>query len=236
MTPWRRDTLICAAALIGVTLLTLTPAGAAVRRALTARDAAEVSGAKAALRPLPNRIVPLDPQALLPRATLRPGVTVRGERGDPGPAGARGRTGTPGSDGPGETLVYRNPASFGPFGDSFQTTAVTATDVPAGIWLALGSARLHRPAGSEFLAACELTNGLSNFAGTLNAIGGEPFDTGMTDVTSVASGVFESELRQDISLTCDGTRFGPTPSGTTVSESTLVLVRLPEASARIIER
>jgi hypothetical protein len=236
MTRRGRDTLIAALALVAVSLLTLTPAGAAVRRALRARDAASVSGTKAALRPLPNRIVPLDPSALLPKATVRTGVAVRGVRGADGPAGARGRTGTPGSDGPGQTLVYRNRATLGPFHDSFQTTAITATDVPAGTWLVLGSAQLHRPSGSEMLAGCALTNGLSASAGTLSAIGGEPLDTGMTDFTSVAAGVYQSDLRQDIALSCDGTRFGLSLSDTTVSDAMLVLTQLPAASARIIER
>lgn len=231
----RRDTLIAGAALVAVTLVTLSPAGAAIRRAMSSRNAATVTGVAAAQRPHPNRLVPLDTRGRLPRATLRPGSGVRGARGAPGIPGAAGPVGRPGAEGPGEAIVYRNPATLGPFADGFTTTAATATDVAPGTWLVIGSATLHRAAGSEFLASCYVTNGLSLFSGGEYAIGGEPNDTGMHHATSLAIGVFQADLRQDVALVCTGTRFGATQAATTVSDATLVIARVPAASSRITE-
>ena len=233
MTRRRRDTIASGAALLVVAAMTISPAGADLRRAFAAREAARVDGIAASLLPRANALVPLDPSARLRRSTIRPGTGVRGRRGDVGPVGSRGPRGAPGGPGPGQTRQFRNDAVFGPYPDGFEVNVATAAAVAPGTWMVLGSVKLRRESGGEFLADCRISNGLSVVVGTQLALGADSFGTGMQEATSVVTAVFQSELPQDLTLTCNGARFGPAGSGVELYDPQLIIARLPAASARI---
>jgi hypothetical protein len=229
----RRDTLIATATLVAVALLTISPAGADLRRALSARNSATVDGVKASLTPHANALVALNSSGQVPRRTIRPGGGARGLRGEAGPQGAMGVRGVAGHDGPGASRALRGTREFGPFADSFDVTAVTATSLSPGTWLAIGTAELSRASGGEFLAGCEVTDGLTHIRGTLVSIGAEAGNTGMLEATSVATGIFRSDLPFDIALRCDGTRFGNPGAGAFLRAPQLVVAPLPAASVRL---
>jgi hypothetical protein len=80
-------------------VLSLSPAGQAARRAVTAfaQNAGAVNGIKASRTPRPGRLVPLGRNAKLPVSVL---PLRRGERGAPGRPGPAGPAGPPGPAGP----------------------------------------------------------------------------------------------------------------------------------------
>lgn len=229
----RRDTIVSALSLVLVVVLVVSPAAAALRKALRSSNAGTVSGVKASLTPRANSLVPLDPAGRLPRTTLPPGTAVRGAAGAKGPVGALGRQGPPGLDGPGATTVYRNAKVYGPEPANFDFTLATAKNLAPGSYFVWATARLRRGDGGEFLAGCKLTNGLRTTAGSIIAIGRQPGFTGTLEATSFVAGVFASDLPQDISLDCDGTLFGSPAGPSEIAEPTLIVARIPSASAQL---
>ena len=234
MSKRRRDTLISGAALLAAIATSVSPAGADLRRALSARNAATVQGVKASLSPRPNALVALNSAGQLPRRTIRPGGGARGLRGEQGPRGVTGPSGQPGPDGPGTTRVLRGTRSFGPFeDDSFDVSPVTATNLAPGTWLAIGTAKLRRPSGGEFLAGCGVTDGLTHIRGTMASVGAEAGNTGMLEASSIAIGIFRSDLGFDIALRCSGQRFGADGPNPELFDAQLIYALLPAASVRL---
>ena len=90
------------AVVLALAVLSLSPAGQAARRTVTAfaQNAGAVNGIKASRTPRPGRLVPLGRNAKLPASVLPLRRGERGAPGQPGPAGAQGPAGPPGPAGP----------------------------------------------------------------------------------------------------------------------------------------
>lgn len=119
-----RTLLLVVLALV-LAVLSLSPAGQAARRTVTAfaQNAGAVNGIKASRTPRPGRLVPLGRNAKLPVSVL---PLRRGERGAPGQPGPVGPAGSPGPAG------QQGPAGpQGPPGASGPSAVRLNYDVPA---------------------------------------------------------------------------------------------------------
>jgi hypothetical protein len=96
-----RTPLLVVVALV-LAVLSLSPAGQAARRVVTAfaQNAGAVNGIKASRKPRPGRLVPLGRNAKLPVSVLPLRRGERGAPGRPGPAGTPGPAGPAGPPGP----------------------------------------------------------------------------------------------------------------------------------------